>query len=509
MTNSGRTLPYASRLKTKEPPWPVSVNVRPVVRYGAALVIVLAAASLAQLLFELTNDTRLSMVFLSGVLIAAVLFGSGPGYLAALVAFLIYNYDLVDPRFTLSLGTTEDFVTLIGFLAVATLTGNLTTRIRSEAARARARANTTDVLFAATQEFSASSDEGHIRTRLAHHLAMAAGGAAFVREGLKMQLDPPDAVIPREVILEAGAMARRGWQAENLSPSSGWTLRSLRADSTALGVAAWRTSAPDGLRPEQQTLLEILADAGAAAIARARLAAGKAEAEARARTEDLRNALLSSISHDMRTPLAAIMVSASSLRRYGPTFDTPTQQDLAATIEEEATRLDAFVANLLNMSRLEAGALTVQRVGFSVAEVIERTLARHDAGQQRVRVVMAANLNEGLGDPLLFEQALSNIVENAVRYVPPAAAIEILARQEKEGIVVEVIDEGPGVSPADLSRIFEKFFRSSAPPKQPGTGLGLSIARGLMEGMGGAVEAHNRDDGRSGLVVRIRLPVTT
>lgn len=247
-----------------------------------------------------------------------------------------------------------------------------------------------------------------------------------------MQIEPPDSAIPREIILEASAMARRGWHAEDPSPSSsGWTLRSLRADAKALGVAAWTTSARDGLRAEQQTLLEILADAGAAAIARARLAAGKAEAEARARTEDLRNALLSSISHDMRTPLAAIMVSASSLRRYGPTFDAPTQQDLAATIEEEATRLDAFVANLLNMSRLEAGALTVQRVGFNVAEVIERTLARHDAGQQRVTVVMASNLNEGLGDPLLFEQALGNIVENAVRYVPPAASIEVLAHEAR------------------------------------------------------------------------------
>jgi two-component system sensor histidine kinase KdpD len=478
--------------------------------YAGSLGIVVASTALAEALYRATGSTRLSMIFLAGVLVSAVLFGSGPAYVAAGAAFAVYNFYLVDPRFTFSMGSPEDVLTLAVFLIVAMLTGNLAGRIRDEAARAKTRASTASVLFGATREFSASSDEAYIRQRLAYHLSVAAKGPAFVRDGLRVFAEPADFEVTRELLLKAGVVARTAGASLAATEHQGpWALRPLLSGDARLGVAAWRPLAASALRSDEQVLVELLADAGAAALSRARLAAAKSEAETRARTEDLRNALLSSISHDMRTPLAAIMVSASSLRRYGSGFDEATRADLSATIEEEASRLDAFVANLLSMTRLESGALAAQRIGFSVPEVVERIVARRSNPNRSVTVAALPNLPEGAGDPLLFEQVFGNVLENALRYSGEGDAVTVSTLLEDEKIVVEVADEGPGVPEDDLSRIFEKFFRPLVVADKPGTGLGLAIARGLVEAMGGSIDAQNRADVRSGLRVRIALPVMT
>jgi two-component system sensor histidine kinase KdpD len=340
---------------------------------------------------------------------------------------------------------------------------------------------------------------------LADHLAAAAKGEAVVCDGVARTAAPQDLALPEEVLAEAAAM-ERAWIYGAVTAQAGeWTLRPLAAGEALLGVAAWRPAGDQRLADEEETLLEILADAGAAAIARARLAAGKAEAESRARTEDLRNALLSSISHDLRTPLAAIMASASSLHEFGETFAPGVRKDLAATIQEEAERLDAFVANLLSMTRLEAGALAVQQIAFSVGEVVERTVARRAAlSGQNLMVAIPPDLPEGVGDPVLFQQALGNVLENALRYGPAGGLVTVRAAAAEATVAVEVCDEGPGAPPEELERIFEKFFRSSRTAHRPGTGLGLSIARGLMDGMDGAIAAENR--AKAGLRVTLRLP---
>jgi len=472
-------------------------------RYAAAMGLVLMSAGLAEVLVRATQATRLSMVFLAGVLLAAFWLGSGPAYFAAVLAFFSYNFFLTDPRFSLSFET-EDVLTLVVFLAVAMLTGSLTGRVRDQAARAQARARATTALFDATREFSAASDEALIRARLTDHLAAAARGEAVVCDEAVRTVAPEGMAVPEAVAAEATAMEAAWIHGARTAAVGEWSLRPLAAGEALLGVAAWRNTGGQGLQPDEETLLEILADAGAAAIARARLAAGKAEAETRARTEDLRNALLSSISHDLRTPLAAIMASASSLHEFGETFAPGVRKDLAATIQEETERLDAFVANLLSMTRLEAGGLSVQRIAFSVGEVVERTVARRAAlAAQNLIVSIPPDLPEGLGDPVLFEQALGNVLENALRYGPAGGVVTIRAAAAEATVAVEVCDEGPGAPPQELERIFEKFFRSSRTAHRPGTGLGLSIARGLLAGMDGEIAAENRADG--GLQVRLRL----
>ncbi|MBU2362984.1 MAG: DUF4118 domain-containing protein, partial [Alphaproteobacteria bacterium] len=247
------------------------------VRYAAAAGLVALSTVAAELLFRLTESPRLSMAFLGGVLVAAYLLGSGPAYFAAGLAFLVYNFYLVEPRFTFSFES-EDALTLAVFLAVAMLTGNLTGRVRDQAARAEARARTTDALFRATREFSALSEESVIREMLARHLAAAARGVAFVRDGLALVGGSPDVAADAGLLRAAAALDAEPGDASWTTPSGAWSLRTLRTAGQSLGVVGWRGGPEHPLSRDEQTLLEILADAGAAALARARLTAAKAEA---------------------------------------------------------------------------------------------------------------------------------------------------------------------------------------------------------------------------------------
>ncbi|MDB5422921.1 MAG: osmosensitive channel signal transduction histidine kinase [Phenylobacterium sp.] len=449
----------------------------------------------------------MSSVFLAGVLITAYWLGSGPAYFASALSFLAFNFFILGGRATFSFVSWESLVTLVMFFATAMLTGSLTGRVRDEAEKALARARTTQTLFDATRDFSASPDEAFIHERLARHLAAAARGSAVVlSEGAIFTA--PDGLVPStDLVVQVRALGARDWSGgAATSFMNGWTFRPLGVDGAALGVAAWRPQAGGQHPAEEQTLLEILADTGAAAIARARLAAAKANAEARARTEELRNALLSSISHDLRTPLAAIMASASSLQEFGDDFDAATRRDLTATIQEESERMNAFVANLLNMTKLEAGALAVQRTRFGLHEVVDRTLRRQQMAHRRtvLEAIHCPDL-EASGDPVLFEQALGNVVENAIRYSPAGSTVRIVCERTGGQAVVRVTDEGPGVPAQDMARIFDKFYRSPSVTATAGTGLGLSIARGFMEAMGGVVTAANRPMPERGLAVTLTL----
>lgn len=478
---------------------------RLVLRYSAVLPILVLTTGIAELFYRFTGTDRLSSIFIGGVLLAAFLLGSGPAYLAAVLSFAIYMFQ-VDPRFQFSFGSADDFNVLMVFLATSALAGLLTGRVRDEAARAKARQRVNGALLEATRAFSASSDESFIRERLAHYLAGAARGEAAVGESLWVYCAPEVGLsCEAEQALEALHRETHGGRVSTIQIGA-WRGRGLLAGDAHLGGAAWRPLGGGPLSAEEETVVEILVDTGAAAILRARLAAGKAEAETRARTEDLRNALLSSISHDLRTPLAAIVASASSLDAFGESFDAETRRDLATTIQEEAERLDLFVANLLNMTRLEAGALQIQQAPFNVPEVIQRTLQRRNRTHRRcVSTVVSTALPEALGDPVLFEQALGNAVENAFRYTPPTSALSVAAKLDDERIVVEVMDSGPGVGKGEIERIFEKFYRAPNASETGGTGLGLSISRGLMTAMDGDVVALGRPDGAQGMVVRFSL----
>ena len=471
-------------------------------RYSLAVVIVAAASVLAEGLSRLTGSNRVGVAFSAAVLVTSYLVGSGPGYLAAVIAFPIYNYYVTHGTFHLGHYTTEDFLLLASFPILAALMGNLTGRMRDEAKRAQGRAATTAVLFEATRDFASMDDAARIRARLAEHLATAAGGRAFALDGAALvtagQAGPGEP--PAMVLSAASDLAKKAAGEARSGEAAGWRLRALAGG----GVAGWRVEPP--LDDEGESLVQILADAGAAAIARAVVAQGKAEAEARARTEDLRNALLSSISHDLRTPLAAVLASASSLQEFGDKFDAKTRADLVSTIQEETERLNLFVTNLLNMTRLEAGALATRNAAFDVVEVVDRTKKRFERtrGHRRIDCKLVETARHAVGDPVLFEVALGNVLENAVRYSPDGGVILVGSTRRNGKVVVHVADQGPGVAPAELPKLFDKFYRGAGAKRLPGTGLGLSIVRGVMQGMGGEVAAQLRRKG--GLVVSLSLP---
>jgi two-component system sensor histidine kinase KdpD len=460
-------------------------------------------------LYVLLNTTRLSMVLLAGVLVAAVTLGARPAYLAAGLAFLIYDFYLSAPRFELTIGSPEDVIVMITFLFVAILTGGLAGRARDEGRKARDGEASARTLYEASRELSAIGDEDAIRERLAARIvSISRSSFCFWTQGLEMfkAIGPPP-----PVELEVQAF----WLLDSSTPSishvvwrDAWRIRRLRHDAPELGLVAWRV---EGTRKEVggvDTIVNILIDLGAAAIVRARLSARQAQMEALAKTEQLRNALLSSVSHDFRTPLAAILASASALRDLFDDLDRSGREDLLATIQEEAERLNRFIANLLQISKLEAGVIEAGSGEVDIVEIVGEVARRCGRGRNAGRLGTGTCGSDLVvrGDPILLEHAIGNVVENALRFSEADQRVLLTGRKVGDTVRVEVTDNGPGVDPHDVERIFEKFFQGGARrPDSSGAGLGLSIARGLLEAMRGTISVENRAGG-SGLRVTMSLP---
>jgi K+-sensing histidine kinase KdpD len=466
-------------------------------RYPVAAGIVLLSSLAAWALYHVFDMAGLTMVFLTGVLVTAVTLGSAPAYFAAILTFLIYNYYVAEPRFTLQLVSIEDFLTLFFFLGVAILTGGLAGRVRDQSRRNALRARATGALFEASRRLSSTTDEDVMRQHLVVHIAMAAKGAAALRDGGRIWRHPASAG-PAPFTEESGGE-------EPGVDETGWRTRAIEADGADLGEVAWRTDADERSDPDRDRLIEVLIDLGAVAIGRARLAAAQADSAVATRTEQLRTALLSSISHDLRTPLAVILASATSLKTFGPQFSPAVRDDLVSTIEEEAERLNQFVANLLSMTKLESGALSLEMQGFDAAEVVNRAADRIEKTRHREVLRIGAEALTAEGDPILLEQALGNVLENAARYSGPDCPISVRCACQEDRVLITVDDFGPGVPEPELERIFDKFYRSAPSSGQSqGTGLGLSIAKGLLEAMNGSIRAENR---KGGLGLRVSLTI--
>jgi len=292
-------------------------------------------------------------------------------------------------------------------------------------------------------------------------------------------------------------------------PGAKWLFLPMRTGRGPVGLVGIDPGRPGALlTPDQRRLLDALMDQAAIAIERVTLAEDVDRAKLAAETERLRSALLTSISHDLRTPLASILGSATSLKSYGPMLDEASRRELAATIQEEAERLNRFIANLLDMTRLESGAIRPRTGPVDLAELVGSALER--AGRilagHRVDVDLAASLPMLNLDAVLFEQVLFNLLDNAAKYAPAGSLIVVRAGREDGHVRVEVLDEGEGIPQEDVERIFDKFYRVHARDRQrAGTGLGLAICRGFVEAMGGAIKAGNRRD-RTGAVFTLTLP---
>jgi two-component system sensor histidine kinase KdpD len=281
----------------------------------------------------------------------------------------------------------------------------------------------------------------------------------------------------------------------------------LTASRGTLGVLGVCPADPHALEtPEQLHQLETFANQTALALERAQLADEAQRAEIRAETERMRSSLLSSVSHDLRTPLASITGAASSLLETRAALDTPTSRELLETIQEESERLSRLVNNLLQMTRVESGALQLHRDWLPLEEIVGAALERlkRRLGDRPVSTRLPEDLPLVPVDDVLIEQVLINLLENALKYTPSGSPIEVAAWASEEGVTVEVADRGPGLGPGEEARVFEKFYRGRR-TSGGGAGLGLAICRGFIESHGGRIWAENRAGG--GAAFRFTLPV--
>jgi two-component system sensor histidine kinase KdpD len=263
------------------------------------------------------------------------------------------------------------------------------------------------------------------------------------------------------------------------------------------------------LTPDLRRLLDALVDQGALAIERVLLVEDVDRVKRNVESDRLRSALLTSISHDLKTPLASVLGSASTMRDLSGALSEAEKRDLLATVIDESERLNRFIANLLDMTKLESGAIKPNAARLDVGEVIGSAL--HRAGKilshHKVSLELEADLPMLELDAVLFEQALFNLLDNAAKYAPPETTISIRGWREQRSVTLQILDEGEGIPRSELESVFDKFYRAQKGDHvRPGTGLGLAISRGFVEAMGGTISADNRSD-RSGAVLTIRLPI--
>jgi two-component system, OmpR family, sensor histidine kinase KdpD len=278
----------------------------------------------------------------------------------------------------------------------------------------------------------------------------------------------------------------------------------------AIGVVGIDRDKPGPLlTPDDRRLLDALIDQSALAIERVFLVEDMDRVKRTVETDRLRSALLTSISHDLKTPLAAVLGSASTLRDLSSKLREPEKQELLATVIDESERLNRFIANLLDMTKLESGAVVPNAAMHDLREIVDTALRRASKilASHTVELKFEANLPMVRVDAVLFEQALFNLLDNAAKYAPPQTTISVRSWRGDGAVILQVLDEGSGIPPHDLEHIFDKFYRAQKGDQvRPGTGLGLAIARGFIEAMKGKVTAANRAD-RSGAAFTISFPI--
>src|SRR5246500_971912 len=455
-----------------------------------------------------------------GLLASAIAWGLLPSLFAAVVSVLAYNFFFLPPLYTFTVGDPENVVALFFFLVVAVIVSNLTARTRGQILSARTRAKTTAELYAFSRKVAGIGALDDLLWATAYQISSMLN----VRTVLLMPLKEGEGLevasgYPPEDPLDDADMAAARWTWEHnrsagrgadTLPGGRRLFLPLRTGSGPVGLLGIDREMPGPLlTPDERRLLDALCDQGAVAIERIALAKGLDEARVLAETERLRGALLTSISHDLRTPLASILGAVSSLRSFPERYGAAEREELLTTLHEEAERLNRFVANLLDMTRIESGAIELKLELIDVAEIIGSALQRagNVLASHHVEVKIAPDLPMLRLDAVLFEQVLFNLLDNAAKYSPAGSQIDIRASRDGELVEIEVVDEGPGIPPADLERIFDKFYRVHAQDRRrAGTGLGLAICRGFVEAHGGWIVARNRRD-RSGAVLTIRMPV--
>jgi two-component system, OmpR family, sensor histidine kinase KdpD len=522
----------ATRVAQAPRPWP---------GWTAWLVVPLlvGAATLACAgLDGMVPEAALGMVYLAAIVAIAAMSGPVHAGVGAILAFLIWNFLFLPPRHTLTIASAQDVLGAVVFGAVAALLASTTGRLGRNVRAAALRLAALRRLTALSRRLNAQASMAELQMAVVEEAARIAEGPACLLlpldEALEASLPgqfprakqaPAEPVLraahPAEATPDEGAMAAARWALANARPAGRGTATLPASAWRFLPLTAMREGAPValgvlGIRPEAQApdpeadrAIAALLDQAAVGLERARLADLAANIRARGEAEALRTALLTSLGHDLRTPLTTIRGAAETLRSAGPALSEATRADLLTSIEEEATRLARWMSAILDIVRLETGQVVPRREPVDLVAALEEAATHAEQAHpgRQIRRELPQGLPRPRLDPALLDRVLENLLDNALKYSAPAGAVGLAARLEGREIMLSVEDDGPGIAPEALPHIFDPFFRAARSDSiAAGSGLGLSICHGLTGAMGGRIQAESPLDRGRGTRITLRFP---
>ncbi|MDT2023778.1 sensor histidine kinase KdpD [Methylocella sp. CPCC 101449] len=488
--------------------------------FGMALLFVGAALGVGKVIHPLFGIENVDLVFLTAVVSVAVRYGLLPSLLASVVASLCYNFFFLPPTYTFTIAEPINVVAFLFFMLIAVVVSNVAARVRTQALVTASRARTTEYLYSFSRKLAGTASLDDVLWVTAYQTALMLKVRAVIllpeRDGIAVK-----GGYPPEDELDQADLAAANWAWTNNRPAGRGSdtlpgakrlflpMRTGRGLIGILGIDDDRLGPI--LAPDQMPLLDALMDQGALAIERVHLVEAVDQAKRTAETDRLRSALLTSISHDLKTPLASVLGAASTLRALSSKLSDAEKMDLLGTVVDESERLNRFIANLLDMTKLESGAVVPNAALHDLGEVVGSALQRASKILDNHKIVLelAPDLPMLELDAVLFEQVVFNLLDNAAKYAPAGSTVSIRGWRDHKVVHLQILDEGPGIWPEDLERIFDKFYRAKKGDHvRAGTGLGLAIARGFVEAMHGSITAANRLDG-AGASLTITLPVPT
>lgn len=491
----------------------------PFVGYVEALVSVSVGLILADTVQRWFDLTDIALVLLLSVLFPAIRYGIWPAVLGAVVAFLGYNFFFITPLYTLTVSQPRELLALVAFLIVAVITAALAGQSRERARVATARERAVQRLYAFTRRLSYSAGRAEVAQAVASEVRALTGKPAVVLVGDDERLSL-SAVTPEGTTLDENARSAADWAfgckevAGAGSPFLGecpFMFLPLTVGRRPVGVLGVEVGEGGALEENELSLLHALAEQAASAVDRAYLAQEADRARGEAETERVRNTLLASISHDFRTPLASILGASTSLIDFGDRLRPEQRVDLLSSIREEGERLDGMVRNLLSMTRLEAGALDIRRDWVDIGEIADRLAdqARRRGMAGRLTLAVPPGLPMVKADASLIEQALSNVVANAARHGGPKVRVTLNAEADGDWLRIAVEDDGPGIAPDILPRVFDKFVHGARNMADggDGSGLGLAITQGILALHGGTATAESPIRNGHGTRITLSLPI--
>lgn len=483
--------------------------------YLASLALVTAATLACLLVRPFLAPTNMAMIYLLAVVPAALRLGLRPAILTAFLGVLAFDFFFVPPHLTFAVADTQYLITFAALFTVGVVISTLVSKVRERAEAVREREVQTSSLYYLSRDLAAAADIETLVEAVVRNIgeSLPARVAVLLPEGDRLEV----AAASKGLRPDVKELAVADWAFRNRQPagrgtetlvSAGLLYLPLQTSGSLLGVLGVRLKNDADYRSTQiRRLLDAFATQTGMALERIQLSRQAEQAQILQARENLERALLNSISHDLRTPLVSITGALDTLREKVHTLADESRMELLATAWEEAERLNRFVGNLLDMTRLEAGALRLNKELCDVQDLAGCALAALERriGRRRVDIRLPPDLPLVRMDMVLMTQVLVNLLDNALKYSPPESGIEISARVEDGRLGIEVADRGPGIPKQDLKRVFDKFYRIPIPEGARGTGLGLSICKGIVEAHGGTIRAENQSGG--GLRVIVTLPV--